>query len=554
MKHQFKTFFTLLVCLLYTVSCHQADNEILSYRFNGVSNKQLQKQLDYLITHRGVQQQERLAREEYFKVRMRNSPSLRLKGLYVDSLYHLYMLHNPDSALYYEEMCLDIAQELHDTTWIISCMLGQYKTYSNITRFYEADDVHHAINKLPINDSLNICRCVEAYHRSYLEGIMCAGLPLQDSLFTISQKQYLREAEKIIRPQHPLYYSTLALNARFTGYQRIDEVLRHLETSQGETHEDAIEYRMAALYYQSQAKKEEAFRCNLISALIDTRLGCYYHAGGILGLIEYMRETGDIRHAYLYYDYVQACANEYGSPNYLYQLNYSFDNVRASFMNYIEKAHHRTRIYLGISVLFALAILWVCYVVYRQREHLRHIRWELLRKNEELESLLEELRERNIDLQESNTAKEEYIALAFGICSDYIDKQEKFRSTINSRIVTKRFSEAREMLDTSTLEKDELRKFFHRFDEVFLLIYPNFIEQLNDLLRPEGRIVPPKSKLMNTELRICALIRLGIKDSKRIAEFLHCSPQTVYNNRQHIRSSAALPAQEFMRAFENLGR
>ena len=59
------------------------------------------------------------------------------------------MLHNPDSALYYEEMCLDIAQELHDTTWIISCMLGQYKTYSNITRFYEADDVHHAINKLP---------------------------------------------------------------------------------------------------------------------------------------------------------------------------------------------------------------------------------------------------------------------------------------------------------------------------------------------------------------------------------------------------------------------
>ncbi|MBQ1633690.1 MAG: hypothetical protein II050_03265, partial [Bacteroidaceae bacterium] len=326
MKHQFKTFFTLLVCLLYTVSCHQADNEILSYRFNGVSNKQLQKQLDYLITHRGVQQQERLAREEYFKVRMRNSPSLRLKGLYVDSLYHLYMLHNPDSALYYEEMCLDIAQELHDTTWIISCMLGQYKTYSNITRFYEADDVHHAINKLPINDSLNICRCVEAYHRSYLEGIMCAGLPLQDSLFTISQKQYLREAEKIIRPQHPLYYSTLALNARFTDYQRIDEVQRHLETSQGETHEDAIEYRMAALYYQSQAKKEEAFRCNLISALIDTRLGCYYHAGGILGLIEYMRETGDIRHAYLYYDYVQACANEYGSPNYLYQLNYSFDN------------------------------------------------------------------------------------------------------------------------------------------------------------------------------------------------------------------------------------
>ena len=114
-----------------------------------MSNKQLQKQLDYLITHRGVQQQERLAREEYFKVRMRNSPSLRLKGLYVDSLYHLYMLHNPDSALYYEEMCLDIAQELHDTTWIISCMLGQYKTYSNITRFYEADDVHHAINKLP---------------------------------------------------------------------------------------------------------------------------------------------------------------------------------------------------------------------------------------------------------------------------------------------------------------------------------------------------------------------------------------------------------------------
>ena len=158
MKHQFKTFFTLLVCLLYTVSCHQADNEILSYRFNGVSNKQLQKQLDYLITHRGVQQQERLAREEYFKVRMRNSPSLRLKGLYVDSLYHLYMLHNPDSALYYEEMCLDIAQELHDTTWIISCMLGQYKTYSNITRFFYFFTNIYLSERNLVNRSLNSLR------------------------------------------------------------------------------------------------------------------------------------------------------------------------------------------------------------------------------------------------------------------------------------------------------------------------------------------------------------------------------------------------------------
>ena len=101
--------------------------------------------------------------------------------------------------------------------------------------------------------------------------------------------------------------------------------------------------------------------------------------------------------------------------------------------------------------------------------------------------------------------------------------------------------------------KEELKDFYQSFDSIFLHIYPNFVNDFNSLLQDDKKIIPREGELLNTELRIYALVRLGITDSVKIAEFLHCSVQTVYNNRFRVRNKAIIPKKDFAESVRTLG-
>ena len=160
----------------------------------------------------------------------------------------------------------------------------------------------------------------------------------------------------------------------------------------------------------------------------------------------------------------------------------------------------------------------------------------------------------NAELRESNYVKEEYIGYVFSICSNYISKLDEYRKNINRKIKAKQIDEAKALTDTPTMAHNELKEFYKNFDAIFLHVYPNFVSDFNSLLNPEERIVLKEGELLNTELRIYALVRLGITDSVKIAEFLHCSTQTVYNNRLRVRNKAIIPKEKFAETVRSLGK
>ena len=174
--------------------------------------------------------------------------------------------------------------------------------------------------------------------------------------------------------------------------------------------------------------------------------------------------------------------------------------------------------------------------------------------NGELQSVNLQLKEANSQLRESNYVKEEYIGYVFAICSNYISKLDEFRKNVNRKIKVKQFDEIKALTDTPTMAQNELKEFYHNFDAIFLHVYPDFVSDFNALLQPEGRIVLKEGELLNTELRIYALVRLGINDSVKIAKFLHCSPQTVYNNRLKTRNKAIIPKEDFADTVRSLGK
>jgi len=149
----------------------------------------------------------------------------------------------------------------------------------------------------------------------------------------------------------------------------------------------------------------------------------------------------------------------------------------------------------------------------------------------------DQLNKANADLGEKNIVKEEYIGFVLALCSDYISRLDNYRKDINRKVKTHMYVELNDMTNSSVMMQSELKEFYQYFDTVFLHVYPGFVEDFNRLLRPEEQLHPKEGQL-NTELRIFALMRQGITDSSKIADFFHCSLQTVYNNRLRTRQKA----------------
>ena len=173
------------------------------------------------------------------------------------------------------------------------------------------------------------------------------------------------------------------------------------------------------------------------------------------------------------------------------------------------------------------------------------IRKDLSESNEKLQKLNlalsqanEQLNSNNEELSRFNTLKEQYIAQFFNICSGYIDKIGDYQKSLYRLAMNKKQDELVKKLKSTAIIDDELEELYHHFDTIFLRLYPTFVDDMNALLREEERITLKPGVLLNKELRIFALLRLGFTDSEQIANFLHCSVSTIYNYKTKMRNKA----------------
>ena len=210
-----------------------------------------------------------------------------------------------------------------------------------------------------------------------------------------------------------------------------------------------------------------------------------------------------------------------------------------------------------VVTLIAACVLLACLVlsvffIFKQLRKIMKIRRRLSESNEELQRLNEalnsmnlKLHDNNSQLEETNSIKEQYIGQFFNICSGYIDKIGEYQKDLHKLAVNKRYDELVKRLRSTTLIDEETEALYHHFDTIFLNLYPNFVEEVNAMMRSDEKIVLKPNVLLNKELRILALLRLGITDSDKIASFLHCSISTVYNYRTKMRNKTTADDKSF---------
>ncbi len=233
----------------------------------------------------------------------------------------------------------------------------------------------------------------------------------------------------------------------------------------------------------------------------------------------------------------------------------------AQFMPVIEQTYlnrartaSRTQWMLTGIIFFAAGYAFIMFrrarsfasQIGRNNKRIEQINADLQRKNEQLRRL-------NIDVVEANAVKEEYIGLLLAMCSEYIEKMLRMQRRIARKVADGDGKSLEKDLSPTALMDAEMRDFYNMFDSAFLRLYPDFIEEFNSLLHDDRRIVPPSGEMLDTELRIFALIRLGIDDSSKIASLLRYSPNTIYNYRAKVKNKARGPRQDFEARIKTIG-
>jgi len=468
------------------------------------------------------------------------------------SNYHKYI---SDSALCYIEKNLALAKSLKQPDLINESSIQLALQYSITGMYVESLDILKSINSKDLNGKLlsdyyeTNCFFYDHYAQSTnrLDFYRKSELYRDSLLFSLD-------------PGSDKYKITYAQKIFYLGDQVDAEaiLLSVLDKMDEEDPERSMVNYLLGMFYQGDDPDMKKKYLS-ISAILDIKNAIKDNASQQALALCYYNE-GNIDRAY---KYMESAINDAIFCNVRHRTSEGFAFYPIINESYQRKEADQNRelvLYLRlISILSFFLILSVGYVYY-QMKRLSKIRKELYRTNIRLNELNkemlqsnEQLKEINSQLSEANHIKEEYIAHFFNLCSTYIDKLENYRKNLNKKMINGKTSEIAQILKSSDFIESERNDLYDQFDTIFLNLYPTFIEEFNNLLIEEEKVIPKQGELLNTELRIFALIRLGIKDSTKIAALLGYSLSTIYNYRTKARNKAAVERDEFENKVSQIG-
>lgn len=523
-----------LLCLSNSIYSRLIDEAITSELSKALSEKQQ-------YTNRKEERIERLKS-------LKNRFSLQQQYEYNNNLCTEYRKFKLDSAIEYAKKNLIIANTLKNIDLINNAQLQLATLYSFTGLSREAESILKNINTRSLNNTL-LADYYEVYSQFF--GNYLANHDTDQ--YNLQREVYRDSLLALLDPTSTRYQLHLAegsLNKGDANHAEHD-LLKLLAIENEETPNYAMIAYLLGQTYRIQKKSELERRYFAISAITDMRIANKDNAS-LQNLAVLFYESGDINNAYKY--------SRSALEDAIF-CNVQFRTLRMSeFYNIIDKAYQtkeakskeQLRFFLMLISILTVALSIAVVFVYTQmkklsrtREKLYQTSLQLAELNSDISLTNEQLKERNSELFESNHIKEEYIAHFFDLCSTYINKLESYRQMLNKKALAKQHEELFKLLKSTTLVETELEELYKTFDTIFINLYPTFVKEFNALLIPEEQVLLKQGELLNTELRIFALIRLGITDSVKIAAFLRYSLSTIYNYRTRARNKAAVSRNEF---------
>ena len=513
--------------------------------------KKLLERIDYMIDNDKHYQDMKEKELKHLKQQAFDAEDAKTQLLFLDSIYRAYSAYRYDSAYAYMKRGLELAQKCNDTYYITLNQINRAAILS-VRGFYgQAEVLLEALNPDAMPQKLKLYYYFTyAWLYNYWESYAKNSDYAEE--FHIKKKHYMNLLLQNFDEENKktAYYQYLKGEYIYldnpTSKETLSHYLKAIKMSPAKTRIHAMAAYGAARYYKLTGKLN-LYEEYLVEASVSDGL-CQLKETVALQKLAYFLFKKDENNSKLAAKFIQHTMEDaqfFNNRLRMMEISNILPVIAAANQQAAERS--RARILTGfITVCAALIIILIlAFVNNRQKNKLKKNKQEIEEQNEKQKEMNSQLSEMNSQLSdlnqkliETNIKRETYMRLFMDISAAYISKLADYRKLVSRKIKANQTTDLLKSLNTRKMEEDEAQMFYNRFDKAFMELYPGFVTELNKLLLPESQLEVPTTHTLTTEIRIYALMRLGVTDSQEIATLLHYSTQTIYNYKSGMRAKA----------------
>jgi hypothetical protein len=518
-------FLILLISSFYSLSQNTNDSLINLLRHE-VDQKQIYVQL-------------KLDRVEKLRAVLLNVERLPLSTQFdlYNSLYHQYKTFIYDSAFKYAAKLSETAYRLNDKSKIGYARIKLCFILISSGMFKETFDSLNVVEVQYLTDSSKA-----DYYWQLARAYSDLNVYNKDHHY----KKYYSNLNQVYMDSalmwcgtgsYQYYYLTVVKNIQLNHYQKVIDTINELFTRHKLTNpQRAVNYFDLGNAYKGLNNPEKTIECTVLSSLSDIRAATKETAA-MYTLAKLLYEEGDVANAYIFIKQAVDDADFYGARQRKVEIGSILPVIASAELNNSEFQRKLWSAFgIGISILSILVMLFA-FIIFKQLRKLKAAELKIIQANNTLQEI-------NYKLTEADKIKDEYIGYYFSINSEYLDKMEALKRSIEQKLNNKKYDDIKFILNNinDKRERDEL---YFSFDKVFLKLFPDFVKIFNSYFNEEDQFVLKEGQLLNTELRIFALIRMGITDAEDIARILNYSVNTIYAYKTRIRNKSLVANEVF---------
>lgn len=461
-------------------------------------------------------------------------------------LYEEYSAYQYDSAYYYVSQCIALARDMGDQNALNESQLNLAHILSTACLMDEAQHTLNAIDTLQLTARQRLL-----YHRTWADLLIYQAEYMQGTHYADEYNRKLIDMRRRIidvdGPRDDVNY-LLTLAESLSDSNRPQQAIELLDSLMASYHSGDRMYSiitsMMSFYCSKMNDKEGQMRYLIMSAESDLE-GCIRENTSLRAIADRLFDEGDIDRAYRYMHVAVEDANFYGTRLRNIQSSRIVPKIIDAYQTKQEQSRRNMMWLLGAISVIALLLVGGVIAIYqlfkryrRLNEQKKAINEQLQQVNAQLGDTVEQLHESNGLLQEREKLKEEYIARFLALSSKFIDRGEEQRKTLYRLFRDRKTEELARELKSTHFGNENAQLFYENFDNAFLNIFPNFVDEVNKLLQDDGKIEVKQGKRLTTESRVLALIRIGITDNQSIANILRASITTIYTYRSKLKARA----------------
>lgn len=474
----------------------------------------------------------------------RNDTSLPIQYNYYLHLYGEYRIFNFDTAFLFAKKLESIAQQMNDPVRVAASKIKLAFILLSAGMYKEAEEVLQSISIQNQPDSLK-AEYFLTRGRFYYDLADYTG----DDFF---YPGYFQQAGIYLDSALSIYPASSYEHGYYTGLKQIktghlDGAFRNLHTLLNQSnltdHQVALAASTLSFVYFTRGERDSAIHYQARAAIADIRSSTK-ETFAVLNLAQVLFQQGNFNEASRFIKKAVDDASYYGARQRKIQLGTILPIIQASEISAVKKQRQLWTIYGITASVLLILFAFLLVTIRRQNRKLKLAQEQISAAHQKLQTANASLLEVNARLEESNRIKEEYVGYFFTLDAEVFRKMERLKIAIEEKIHYGKFNEIKYLLNNINIA-DEREELVKNFDRAFLKLFPHFVNEFNALFDEENKIKLEEGELLNTDLRIYALLRLGIKENEKIAEILQYSVKSIYAYKTRLRNRAKVPKEEF---------